>query len=593
MLNIKLFFKNLIKYLEVVSIPSLIILLILIPILSCVTTFILDISGISYISYTNIKDILLNHPIALLGLLTVFSIVIITVFLEFTFLLLSVYYIRMDKDIKIARILALTVDQISKVSPGSFVFFIFYFLLILPFSGLGYTTALLSKAAIPNFIIDYIFEGKFIFIALLAIFYIAMFYLAIRLVLVLPLLILKKNTIKSAVVESWYITKGKILKIIFKFMSVVVVFVFAVILVFFLIYQMQVFFDNNLPDFALYSAVVSLLFIQLIAIVLMAYVTVYFFEIILEILFKSKAIKYRPNNSLKYHKDKYNKIKIIDILIRISVLITIAGVLFFNFAYMQGLLTSKPMTISHRGVSLRNGVQNTIESLNTIVGYSPDYVEMDIQETKDHKFVVMHDKSLKKLAGLKVNTSKLTLKELEKITIRENGFEAKIPSFDDYLKEAKLKNQKLLIEIKTNKFTSDDIVDLFIKRYKENILENKHIVQSLDYKVVTELKEKSPELNVGYILPYNLAGMPSIRADFFTVEYTSIEGRFVNKAHKLGKKVFVWTVNDEEVINNMIFLNVDGIITDNMTLLNRVIEDETNSPTYANRLISFIFELIS
>lgn len=39
----------------------------------------------------------------------------------------------------------------------------------------------------------------------------------------------------------------------------------------------------------------------------------------------------------------------------------------------------------------KNGVQNTIPAMEATAKSKPDYVEMDIQETKDHQFVVFHD----------------------------------------------------------------------------------------------------------------------------------------------------------------------------------------------------------
>src|SRR5690625_2466644 len=59
----------------------------------------------------------------------------------------------------------------------------------------------------------------------------------------------------------------------------------------------------------------------------------------------------------------------------------------------------RPVTISHRGVAEKNGVQNTIPALERTHRLYPDYVEMDVHETKDHQFVVMHDENLKELAG--------------------------------------------------------------------------------------------------------------------------------------------------------------------------------------------------
>ena len=55
-------------------------------------------------------------------------------------------------------------------------------------------------------------------------------------------------------------------------------------------------------------------------------------------------------------------------------------------------------------------------------------------------------------------------------------------------------------------------------------------------------------------------------ADNFSIEASSITKTLVNKVHNAGKQLYAWTVNTENSINAMIELNVDNIITDNITL---------------------------
>lgn len=50
----------------------------------------------------------------------------------------------------------------------------------------------------------------------------------------------------------------------------------------------------------------------------------------------------------------------------------------------------------------------------------PDYVEIDLHETRDKQFIVLHDENLKKLTGINKTPSQLTLKQLTKLTAREN-----------------------------------------------------------------------------------------------------------------------------------------------------------------------------
>ena len=68
--------------------------------------------------------------------------------------------------------------------------------------------------------------------------------------------------------------------------------------------------------------------------------------------------------------------------------------------YLIFPLETVPVTISHRGVSQENGVQNTIQSLEKTALLKLDYIEMDVQETKDGQFVMMHDANLFNLAGV-------------------------------------------------------------------------------------------------------------------------------------------------------------------------------------------------
>ncbi len=76
-----------------------------------------------------------------------------------------------------------------------------------------------------------------------------------------------------------------------------------------------------------------------------------------------------------------------------------------GYVYLEAPVANKPLIISHRGVSNKNGVQNTVQSLEKTAQLSPDFVETDVQETKDGQFVMMHDANIKNLTG--VNSSKV------------------------------------------------------------------------------------------------------------------------------------------------------------------------------------------
>ncbi|GAY72421.1 glycerophosphoryl diester phosphodiesterase [Lentilactobacillus kosonis] len=196
------------------------------------------------------------------------------------------------------------------------------------------------------------------------------------------------------------------------------------------------------------------------------------------------------------------------------------------------------------------GVQNTIPALKLTSKEKPNYVEMDIHETKDHQFVVMHDENLEELAGINKAPYQLTLKQLTKITVRENGHHAKIASFDNYLKTANKLHQKLLVEIKVTPHDSKNMTKLFVDRYEKTLLKHHDRIHTLSYPVVTQLKQLAPKLFVSFILPYNLT-FPETKANAYTMEATTLDSSFIANADKHKQEVYAWTVDDTDQMDQM------------------------------------------
>ena len=53
-------------------------------------------------------------------------------------------------------------------------------------------------------------------------------------------------------------------------------------------------------------------------------------------------------------------------------------------------------------------------------------------------------------------------------------------------------------------------------------------------------------------------------------------GRVVDRAHKLNKQIYVWTVNDSDSLKKCVDLEVDNIITDNVAGAKSVIATHGN-----------------
>lgn len=72
------------------------------------------------------------------------------------------------------------------------------------------------------------------------------------------------------------------------------------------------------------------------------------------------------------------------------------------------------------------------------------------------------------------------------------------------------------------------------------------------------------------------------------MEKTTLNSTFVTQAKLSLKKVYSWTVNDEESFKEAAFLDVDGVITDNVTEAKQVYQELKTNKSYASRLLDYL-----
>lgn len=544
-----------------------------IPLFNAWTSLLLNLGAIPYLSYTNALSLVTSHPYITLGLLLELIILIICVFGQFALILNGVVLIRQN-EFSFRAILKNTARQLRQLDPLGLFFFAGYFLLIVPFSGIFFNSPLLSKIVIPEFILDFLLQ-KPLYATLIGIFYLAIFILSIRLLFVLPLMLFEKVKIKTAIAQSWQLTRNKFWAYTLKLLKISFIALITNLGLIGILYSIQLGLDQN-PLSALIGGSINVTLLQIGSFLISVWASVALLQLILPADVTLATYKSTKKSWLS---------KIAKPLFALFTL----GALLGNGAYLVHL-GQTPLIISHRGVDAKNGVQNTIPALRKTAQAKPNYIEIDIQETKDHKFVVMHDENLKQLADLDTSPQELTLAQLTALTVHENGHQAKIPSFDEYLSVAKQYEQKLLVEIKTTKRDSKNMLKNFFDTYKTTLKQNNHELQSLDYKVITSAKKYTPTLNAYYILPYNFI-FPQTPANGYTMEKTTLNDSFVTQAKLSFKKVYSWTVNSEEDLKKAAFLDVDGIITDNVTEARWVYHNFNANTSYANRLLDAVILL--
>jgi len=242
---------------------------------------------------------------------------------------------------------------------------------------------------------------------------------------------------------------------------------------------------------------------------------------------------------------------------------------------------AKTVLISHRGVDHARGVQNTIAALRQVNREQPDYVEMDLHETKDHQWVVLHDENLRVLAGRNVTPHNLTLAQLERLVVHENGQSTHLAGWSAYLQTAERLKQPLMVELKTTPQDSAGMARRFARQYGQRLVRDHDVVHSLDYRVVSQLRQSVPRLKTGYILPFNWVAPQSVPADFYSFQQISASQQFILAAHQMGVRAYIWTPDARDKMTRMWALGADGQITNELRRLRSVTQQDRHRGAWA------------
>lgn len=592
-------------YIAVVFVPLILLTQFIIPFYQWLAEQILKLHGIPYLAQSTLK-MFLEHPTSIILLLMLAAVVIGTVFLQFCFTLIGMKQIRNDS-FRLKQLVKESLDTLLKYGAKSIPGLLFYFILLMPATGLIPHSAIFSKINLPNFITDVLFSNLPVALLFTA-GYIVLLIVGIMRIYTLPLMILEKKTVAEAFKKSEQLTKGHRIKIFLRIMVISAISLGGSNAIYYLLYELQVYLESRTDVNALTSAVLVMMAIQILEMLFLMFSTIFLMFLII------------PDNELEteeiIYKEKKRRTE--KIIVSLAIGLIIVGFAINGIVYMFGSYDLDIRIIAHRGCDYdnKNGVQNvTSTMLKTKKTADPDYSELDIHETKDNKFIVFHDETMKNLTGKEGIPHDYTLDELLSFTASEFGSSSKLSSFDDYLKAADDAGQKLLIEIKETSSDSEDMMVRFVDQYGKDIIEHGHLIHSMGYDVVEALvggfgaddtlpidaveKLRGFEPNgyteytgenvffVSAIVPFNLI-YAGTNGQAVSMEETFVDEHLIHTAHSLGQEVYVWTVDSEVNMRKLIFLGVDGIITDRPYALRNVLKEFSENTPYSERIKLYI-----
>jgi len=229
---------------------------------------------------------------------------------------------------------------------------------------------------------------------------------------------------------------------------------------------------------------------------------------------------------------------------------------------------------AHRGASVR-APENSMAAFREAYEAGTDYVELDVQRTRDGAIVVIHDGDLMRMGGDPRKVQDLTLAEIETIDIgRKRGPQyagERVPTLAEVIDYAQGRF-RINIELKYN-VPDAQLAAAVVALLREKQFVDQVVITSLDHASLRQVEQLQPGLVTGLIVTAAVGNVVKTDTDFVSLNSARATASLVDEARAAGKKVHVWTVNKPEVMLRMIERDVDNIITDDPATLVRVMHD--------------------
>lgn len=290
---------------------------------------------------------------------------------------------------------------------------------------------------------------------------------------------------------------------------------------------------------------------------------------------------------------KFNKFLMLLSLILVSIILLSCKKM-NNTTEVLPLNNHSVIKIAHRGVPSLYP-ENTLGSFHLAKELEADYIEIDIQMSKDGVIVVLHDETVNRTTNGIGEINIFTVEELQNLSVIYNHFDALFEfDFEHALTIPTLEQVFMLFGDSVNYFIETKNPDKYSGLEEEllRLLENyqllnhdpfepipKVVIQSFDKNSLLKIHELNPDIPL--IQLYRRTNVPKFNSQTLLelqsyasgvgMHYSIVNKKLIDRLHSNNLEIYIYTVNDPKLMGQLINLQVDGIITDAMYDLNNVV----------------------
>jgi len=239
----------------------------------------------------------------------------------------------------------------------------------------------------------------------------------------------------------------------------------------------------------------------------------------------------------------------------------------------------QPVILAHRGASA-HAPENTLAAFELALTQGADGVELDVKLTVDGRVAVIHDMKVDRTTGAQGYVKDLSLADIQSLDagsfLSEKFSNEKIPTLDDVF-ESIGKRAFINVELTNYNTPRDHLVETVCMLVKRFGLQKRVLFSSFFPSNLSRARSYLPEVPRGLLAWGGLLGAWSRSFGYSFGKYQALHPSMkdtthqqVQRVHRLGGRIHVWTVNVEEDMRRLFDWGVDAIITDDPQLAVRV-----------------------
>lgn len=244
-----------------------------------------------------------------------------------------------------------------------------------------------------------------------------------------------------------------------------------------------------------------------------------------------------------------------------------------SYFIVRGARASNPQLIAHRGGPVY-APENTLAAFRNAIAVGADWLEFDVQRTRDGVLVVIHDETVERTTDGSGEVGALTYDQIKAL---DAGNGEPVPTFDEVIALARESGIGIMPEIKSPDLYPGIEAQMVAAIQAGDYVDNT-LLQSFKGEALEKARTADPQVSVCALYglwQFDLSDPQPEDAAYLCpmAEMVLLNPWMIRQAHQDGRQVYVWfgVIENSVVMRGMLAFGADGLMVNDPIALSKVL----------------------